>query len=308
LGRRRKGRDISGLLLFDKPSGMTSNAALQRVRRLYDANKAGHTGTLDPLATGLLPLCFGEATKFASFLLDSAKTYRVLARFGQQTDTGDTDGDILSERDASALQRAQLESALIGFLGIQDQVPPRYSAIKLGGKPLYEYARLGQEVELAPRTVEIFTLVLEDFQPGSHPEAWIKVVCSKGTYVRSLVQDLGEVLGPGATVAGLRRLTTGLFSIENAVSLENLEQASATERDQLLRPMEHLVDHLPEVELDPASAHFFAQGQAVMLSGVYRFGAEGDIVRVFRAGGAFLGIGTLTDDLRIQPKRLRSDI
>lgn len=308
MSRRRSGLDISGLLFLDKPTGLSSNAALQRARRLFKANKAGHTGTLDPLATGLLPICFGEATKFSSFLLDAEKSYQVVAQFGLVTDSNDSDGEVLARSDASALTSNQVETSMASLRGTQQQVPPIYSAIKVAGKPLYRYAREGKDIDIASRTVEIIEFHLDRFTPGAQATGEFTIRCSKGTYVRSLIRDLGEQLGLGATVIALRRISSGAFQQPHMVSLEALEAMDESQRDALLVPMEQLVEHLPRANLDGAARQFFMQGQAVIVDEAYRFAAEGDIVRVFCDEGTFLGVGTVTDGSRVQPKRLRADL
>lgn len=308
MARRRKGRAVSGVLLLDKPAGMTSNGALQKVRWLFQAQKAGHTGSLDPLATGLLPICLGEATKFSRFLLEADKGYQVTARFGLLTDTLDTDGETLETADASALAQSQIEKMLSRFRGEIQQVPPIYSALKRDGKPLYQYAREGKEVEIEARPVTIHKLDLLAFQAGPLVEAEFRVQCSKGTYIRSLVRDIGEALGVPATVSALRRTETGGFTLDQTCTvgqMEDLRESEGAESlDQLLLPTEILMQHHGEVVIDAASAHFFMQGQAVMVNQVYRFGAEGDIVRVRCEQRGFLGAATITDDGKIQPKRL----
>ena len=308
MGRRRKGRAVSGVLLLDKPAGMTSNAALQKVRWLYQAQKAGHTGSLDPLATGLLPLCLGEATKFSRFLLEADKQYLVTARFGLATDTLDTDGKTLQQLDSSALTEKQLVKALPALRGEIEQVPPIYSALKRDGKPLYQYAREGQEVDIEPRPVTIHSLELLEFRPGEQAEADLSVSCSKGTYIRSLVRDLGERLNMPGTVARLRRTETGGFELENALTVEALEQ----QRDQTgfqsmdahLLPVDVLVQHLPRIDIDANSSRYFLQGQA-LIAGIPNCDHQpGDPIRVYCEDKGFLGVAEVTDENRIQPKRL----
>lgn len=288
---------------------------MQRIKRLYNANKAGHTGSLDPLATGVLPICLGEATKFSQYLLNADKAYRVKALFGQITDTCDIEGQVIETRDAKAISKADIDQAMPEFTGDIEQVPPMYSALKHQGQRLYKLARQGIEVERKPRPVSIYDFRLLDFQPGENASAVFEVECSKGTYIRSLINDLGEVLGCGATVAELRRISSGKFDESSMVSESDLEAEKSEDNpetlDVYLLPMECLMEEFHQVDLDAASANFFMLGQAVMLSQAYRFGAEGDIVRVFREEGnsikTFLGAGELTDDdagqLIVQPKK-----
>ncbi len=299
---------------------MSSNSALQRIRRLYNANKAGHTGSLDPLATGVLPICFGEATKFSQYLLNADKAYRVKARFGVLTDTCDTDGQVIEKRDASSITQAQIEIAMKPLTGDIEQVPPMYSALKQDGQRLYKLARQGIEVERKPRPVTIQNFRLLEFQSAEQVTAVFEVKCTKGTYIRSLVLDLGEALGCGATVAELRRISSGDFDESHIVGESGLAaemgEGDAAILDHHLMPMDCLMEGFNRVDLNSASTEFFMLGQAVMLPQAYRFGAEGDIVRVFREEGdldsTFLGAGEITGGATsqpmLQPKRLRSDI
>ncbi len=229
MARRRTGRPVNGILLLDKPSGMTSNGALQAVKRLYFAAKAGHTGSLDPLATGVLPLCFGEATKFSQYLLDSDKGYRSTFIFGVTTATGDADGEVTGRSDAGGLGQTEVEAALERFRGAIEQVPSMYSAIKKDGKPLYQLARQGIEVEREARRVTVHELVLEAFRPGPQPEADLYIRCSKGTYVRSIAEDLGAALGVGAHVGVLRRVEAGPFQAGQCISLAALQELAGKE-------------------------------------------------------------------------------
>ena len=260
---RRIRRRVDGVLLLDKPSGLSSNAALQRARRAFDAEKAGHTGTLDPLASGLLPLCFGEATKFAQFLLDATKRYTATVRFGVTTTTGDAEGDVLEARPV-ALSRSDIETVLPRFTGRLAQVPPAYSALKFEGRSHYEYARAGIDVPRPPRDIEILELALVEW---SAPDAVIDVTCSKGTYVRVLAEDIGQALGCGAHLAGLRRVATGGFGIADAVMLERLEAMNEVERDATLKPAAALLRDLPSLKLAAPEAARFRQGGAVPAPG-----------------------------------------
>jgi tRNA pseudouridine55 synthase len=295
---KRIKRAIDGVLLLDKPLGYSSNQALQQVKRLYQAAKAGHTGSLDPLATGLLPVCLGEATKFSHFLLDADKSYRALIQLGSTTTTGDAEGEVLTRAQVN-VSPALLQETLSKFVGPIEQVPPMYSALKHQGKALYEYAREGQEVARLARLITIFDIKLNNFDQASN-RAEIDVVCSKGTYIRTLAEDIGQALGCGAHLAGLRRLTTAHFSLQNAYTLEQLEAMSLDERDEALLPAESSVQDLPSVELDDDSAYYLLQGQSVWKSGVKING----LFRIYQESGRFLGLGELDADGKVAPKRL----
>jgi len=306
--RKNFGRPLNGVLIVNKPAGMSSNAVLQRAKRLFFAEKAGHTGALDPLATGVLPLCFGEATKFSQYLLDSDKIYRCTYTFGRSTTTADSEGEILSEIDASALTRQVVLAAMQAYLGDIDQVPPMYSAIKQNGQPLYKLARAGVEVERAARHVHIFDYELLDFRPGPSAEADVRIHCSKGTYVRSLAADLGDDLGVGAHVSKLHREQAGPFDENQALDLEQLEAERGEQRaevlDHHLLPVDAPVAEFAAITVDDNSGFYFSRGQSVMDTKVYQLGDEGDTLRVFREGGTFLGLAEITDDGRLAPKRL----
>ncbi len=256
-------RDVDGVLLLDKPTGFTSNAALQKARWLLRAKKAGHTGTLDPLASGLLPLCFGEATRFAQRLLDAPKAYLATIRFGATTTTGDAEGEVRQTRPV-AFARDDLEAVLRRFTGELMQVPPMYSALKVDGQPLYRLARAGEEVERAPRRIVIHALECTGWQA---PEATVSVRCSKGTYVRVLAEDIGEALGCGAHLAALRRTATGGFSLDGAVTLEVLAAMDEAGRLALLRPAAELVADMPRIVMEADAARRFAHGQGVPVAG-----------------------------------------
>ncbi|AOM02549.1 tRNA pseudouridine(55) synthase TruB [Cobetia marina] len=259
MGRRRRGLPIDGVLLLDKPKGMSSNYALQKARRLYQAQKAGHTGTLDPMATGLLPVCFGEATKFSSHLLEADKVYRARIKFGQVTDTGDAEGEILREREIPELAESELEAVLDRFRGEIDQVPPMYSALKHQGRPLYELARQGIEIERAVRRVTIYNMALL----ARHSDGIeIEVAVSKGTYIRSLAEDIGEALGCGAHLTALRRLKTGPFTGDAMLDFERLEAlADQQAREGVLLPVDILLDHLPRLDITAEMARKILRGQ-----------------------------------------------
>jgi tRNA pseudouridine55 synthase len=292
--RRAPRRQVDGVLLLDKPTGMTSNTALQVARRLLNAEKAGHTGTLDPLATGLLPLCFGEATKFAGELLDADKSYRATLRLGVTTDTADAEGQVLLTRPVTA-GAAGFEAALPRFRGDIEQVPPMYSALKRDGKALYEYARQGIEVERAARRVTIHELRLLDL---SGDTAEIDVSCSKGTYIRTLAADIGEALGCGAHLTALRRTRIGRLSVESAVTLERLEALAMAERDACLAPADAMVAELPRADLVEGEVARILHGQAVRWAG-----EAGQRWRLY-GDARFLGVASLTGDGWLQPKRL----
>lgn len=294
--RRPPRRRVDGVLLLDKPAGMTSNAALQKARWLLNAAKAGHTGTLDPMATGLLPLCFGEATKFAGELLTAGKRYAATLRLGVRTDTADAEGQVLETRPV-AVTREQVEVALARFRGDILQVPPMHSALKRDGRPLYEYARKGIEVERKPREVSIFKLDILKFDVDRLD---FDVDCSKGTYVRSLAEDIGAALGCGAHLTALRRTRIGNLRLEDAVTLEALEALPPEARYTLLRPADALLEELPRLDLDEAAALRFSHGQSVG-------GAEGrpnGRLRVYAEDGRFLGLATVSPEGLVAPVRL----
>jgi len=304
VARRRRGRPVDGILLLDKPLGVSSNHALQRAKRLYDAAKAGHTGSLDPLATGVLPLCFGEATKFSQYLLDADKAYESTFVLGVATDTGDAEGEIVDTRDALHLSESDVERALDGFRGEIEQIPSMYSAIKHQGQPLYKLARKGLEVERKSRLVVIKRLELCGFRPGARLEVDVSIECSKGTYVRSLAEDLGEVLACGAHVSALRRTKAGPFGIESCVTMAALEALQENQEvaamDSLLLPADAAIEGMPLVELSESAGFYIRQGQPVLVSNAPRSG----MVRVALEDGEFLGVGEILDDGRVAPRRL----
>ena len=306
MGRRRKhGRDIDGILLLDKPLHLTSNEALQRVKRLYQANKAGHTGSLDPLATGLLPVCLGGATKFSTYLLDADKHYRVRIRLGVTTTTADAEGEVLETRPVVGVEEARLRAVMERFLGPIEQLPPMYSAVKHQGERLYKLARQGIEVERQPRTVTIHSMELIDL---ALPELELDVHCSKGTYVRTLAEDLGAELGCGGHVIGLRRTGVGPYvePERRFVTLDEIEDLIAAHEDpyptldSLLLPLESALEHWPAVRLTADAAFYLGQGQAVL---VPQAPTEG-LVRLYDPSRHFLGVGFILDDGKVQPKRL----
>ena len=297
MSRRKTGRDIDGMLLLDKSPGMSSNGAVQRVKRLFQANKIGHTGSLDPIATGLLPLCLGEATKLSGFLLNTDKRYYVRVRLGRTTTTADIEGDTVDEKPVPVFDESILDAILQRFRGETDQVPPMYSALKQGGQRLYDLARQGVEVPREPRRVSIYELCLLEFGADYLD---LEVHCSKGTYIRSLAVDIGESLGCGGHVEQLRRLSVGKFDLGQAVPLSRLEALSDEERMSLLLPLSAIADELPLFNLPDELAFFLRRGQAVFVPKL----AVGGLLRLFTSEGAFLGIGEVTDDGMIAPRRL----
>ncbi len=309
MGRSKNyGRLVDGVLILNKSMGMTSNKALQEAKRLFFANKAGHTGSLDPSATGVLPLCFGEATKFSQFLLNADKRYRSTVRLGMATTTADAEGEVISQADASHLTAADVKTALVPFRGDIMQIPPMVSALKHQGQPLYKLARAGVEVERPARPVTLYELRLLGFRPGEVAEADIELFCSKGTYVRSVAQDLGDALGVGGHVGALHRAASGPFDESAGVSLQSLydERGNnpADVLDHHLLSVESLLQHLPRLVIDASSSHYFCHGNPVMDLKVYRLGDQGDTVRVCLDDGRFLGVGEITDDGRVAPRRL----
>ncbi|WP_047049799.1 tRNA pseudouridine(55) synthase TruB [Vibrio mexicanus] len=307
MARRRKGRPINGVILLDKPTGISSNDALQKVKRIYFAEKAGHTGALDPLATGMLPICLGEATKFSQFLLDSDKRYVVKAKLGERTNTSDSDGEVVETRPVD-VSLDKLEACIDKFRGESDQVPSMFSALKYQGKPLYEYARKGIEVPRESRKITVYEIVLHRFEGD---EVEMEVHCSKGTYIRTIVDDLGEMLGCGAHVTMLRRTGVAKYPYEKMVTLEQLnellEQAHRDEvapkdlLDPLLLPMDTAVEDLPEVNLDAELTNLVQHGMPVQV-----FGAPEGIPLRMTSGDEklFIGVAEVNKDGKVAPKRL----
>ncbi|HEX5338122.1 MAG TPA: tRNA pseudouridine(55) synthase TruB [Gallionella sp.] len=294
----RNFRPLDGVLLFDKPLELSSNTALQKVRRLFQAEKAGHTGTLDPLATGLLPVCFGEATKFSTALLDADKTYRAVLRLGKTTTTGDAEGEILEERPVSVGQ-VDVDAALAKFRGAIKQLPPMHSALKHQGKPLYEYIRKGETIERELRDVVIHELVLNRFAGN---EMDITVRCSKGTYVRTLAEDIGAALGCGAHLIALRRTAIAHFDLANGYSLQQLEEMTAEQRDACVLPLESLMPDMPRLQLDAVQIKRMAQGQRLGLD----TGLPDGKIGLYGPQG-FVGVGLL-QGRRLAPDRLLSSV
>lgn len=305
-GRRPRGRNLTGILLLDKPLGRSSNAALQEVKRLYDARKAGHTGSLDPLATGLLPICFGQATKLSGYLLDADKAYWVRARLGERTITADAEGEIIEIQPVPRLDEQGVKKVLAGFVGSQEQLPPMYSAIKHQGKRLYELARAGQEVERKLRRITVHELELLAIEGN---ELIFTLRCSKGTYVRSLVEDMAAALGTVAHVSGLRRTAVGPFKGEEMVDMGQLQALADqgddahTALDALLLPLTSALTHWPAVRLDADSSYYLQRGQAVQVPNAPTQGS----VRIYDQRDSFLGVGEVTDDGKVAPKRLLKD-
>ena len=306
MAKRSKGRAIDGILLLDKPKGISSNKALQQAKGIYFAQKAGHTGALDPLATGMLPICFGEATKFTQFLLDTDKTYVVRAKLGERTTTSDSDGEIVQTRDVNVTVD-QLKQEISAFLGESDQYPSMYSALKYEGKPLYKYAREGIEVPRKCRKINVFSLTLDEFDEANN-EVQMTAHVSKGTYIRTIVDDLGENLGCGAHVIMLHRSAVGHYPADKMVSIGQLESLLAkakdeetvpsTYLDELLLPMDTALVDLPVVEITKEQGVSFSHGQAVVLGKELPDGA----IKVL-ADGAFIGTGEKHPDGHLKSKR-----
>lgn len=303
MARRRRGLPVNGVLLLDKPKGVSSNHALQRVRRLFEAQKAGHTGTLDPMATGLLPICLGEATKFSAHLLEADKMYRTRVELGVMTDTGDAEGSVIERREVPSLTADDVDAVLGRFRGEIEQVPPMYSALKHQGKKLYELAREGKHVERAARRVSVYDARLLTFE-GSAFE--LEVSCSKGTYIRTLAEDIGNALGCGGHISQLRRLKTGPFTSEAMWTLEQLEALeNQANREAELMPADVLVNHLPALSVDTTAYERLAHGQSAQI-------AAGDLpadalARLYHAE-TFIGLGVVKEPQEVAPKRLLSTV
>lgn len=302
MNRRSRGRPLDGFLVIDKPVGMSSNHVVQKVKRLLDARKVGHTGSLDPLATGVLPLCLGEATKFSQYLLDSDKHYWTRIRLGVTTNTGDADGEVLAERSTAHLTRERIESVVASFSGRLQQVPSMYSAIKHEGQPLYRLARAGIEVERKPRDITVYSNCLLSVE-GDQIE--VEFRCSKGTYIRTIAEDIGQLLDCGAHVTALRRLGAGPFAESDMVSFETLEQACEEARgEELLRPISSAVANWPEVKLNEALAWYVRQGQPVLVPHAPTAGWVRLALQQTSSMTSFIGVGEILDDGRVAPRRL----
>ncbi len=297
--RRRNGRNVRGILLLDKPLGVTSNDALQQVKRLYNAQKAGHTGSLDPLANGLLPICFGAATKISAFLLDADKHYWVKVKLGVTTSTADSEGEVLETRPVDSISEDDVRQAVARFQGEIQQIPPMYSALKHKGERLYKLAREGKEVEREPRNITIHRIEMSGFEL---PEFELEVHCSKGTYVRTLAEDIGEMMGCGAHVVALRRTGVGPYGADAMVDMDTLRQKieeGFPAADALLLPIDSALGQWPEVKLSADSSFYMRQGQPVMVPNAPVDGW----VRLYDADG-FFGVGEIMDDGRVAPRRL----
>jgi tRNA pseudouridine55 synthase len=289
---------IHGVLLLDKPAGLSSNAALQRARRLFGWAKAGHTGTLDPLATGLLPVCFGEATKYSQGLLDADKCYEAQIHLGMTSSTGDAEG-VLQQGSTPAFDRAQLQAVLNAFHGALTQVPPMHSAIKRNGQPLYKLARAGESVARDVRNILIKELEIIDF--NNFDALRIRVTCSKGTYIRVLAEDIGNALGCGAFLAGLRRTRIARLDVQGATTLDELESRPPEARSEHLLPIDSLLADVPGVILDESSAQRLCQGLRASING-----AQSGVCRLYGPHERFLGLGEVAADGTVTPKRMVS--
>ena len=295
---RKRGRDIDGVFLLDKPQGMSSNDIMQKVKRVFQANKAGHTGALDPLATGMLPICLGEATKFSQFLLDADKRYIVTAKLGERTDTSDAEGQVVETRSVN-VETSQILTALEQFRGDILQVPTMFSALKHNGKPLYEYARAGITVEREARPITIFELNFIEYQA---PFLTLEVHCSKGTYIRTLVDDLGEVLGCGAHVTVLRRIAVADYPTEKMMTWDALQAlAEQGDLDQHLLPIDTAVSKLPALQLNAEQSKGIGFGQRVKFANEAKLYGQ---VRLFSDKNIFLGVALIDDNNVIRPQRL----
>lgn len=300
--------DVNGLLLLDKPIGLSSNAALQKSKRIFNAKKAGHTGSLDPLATGMLPICFGEATKFTQFLLDADKTYETTAKLGVITDTGDAEGQVIERREIYDISLEKIKAVLEKFRGEQSQIPPMYSALKQQGKPLYELARAGISVPREARKINIHQLDLVSFLGD---ELSLVVRCSKGTYIRSLVEDIGLALGCGAHVVVLRRTAVAGFDAEKMVTMEKLQALSEAKQEkeliESLMPVDSLVSYLPSIQLNQENVVSLKKGQCIKNVDTKNYGSELTLVRVYDSESQFIGLAELSPEGVLKPKRLLRD-
>lgn len=298
--RRQKGRNVNGILLLDKPLGISSNDALQQVKRLFKAQKAGHTGSLDPLATGMLPLCFGDATRVSAYLLESDKTYQVRVKLGVTTTTADAEGEIIETLPTEGITEQKILDVLPEFTGVIQQLPPMYSALKHNGQRLYKLAREGIEVERKPRELTIHSLTLNGLDL---PEFEMEVRCSKGTYVRTLAEDIGKALGCGAHVSGLHRTEVGPYS-SGMLTLPQLQQVAEDEGthalDAYLLPVDTGLGHWPAVNLSADSSFYIKQGQPIQVAKAPTSGW----VRIYGVGDEFIGVGEIDDDGRVAPRRI----
>ncbi|PPD31487.1 MAG: tRNA pseudouridine(55) synthase TruB [Methylomonas sp.] len=295
MSKRKSGRDVHGIVLLDKRQGVSSNKALQEIRRLLNANKAGHTGSLDPLATGLLPLCFGEATKVSALMLDDDKRYQVTFRLGVMTDTGDSEGIVIREMPVPSFTEAELLDCLQQFTGPIEQVPPMYSALKHHGKKLYELAREGQIVDRPPRRISIHKLTLLAFDQES---VTLDVCCSKGTYIRSLAEDIGHAMATCATVTELRRTAAGIFAIEQAYTLEQLQSMNSAQLTECLIAVDAPLSDIPAISLTPEQAININHGQQILFTG-----QPMGTVRMY-SQQTFLGLGEILLNDKLAPKKI----
>ena len=292
-------REIDGVFLLNKPLGFSSNQALKKIQWLLNAKKAGHTGTLDPMASGLFPICLGEATKFSHRLLNANKTYIATVQLGVTTTTGDQEGEVISEKEA-VFNEAQLKEILQKFIGDITQIPPMYSALKFEGRPLYEYARQGIEIERKSRQITIYDIGLMEFQ-GS--VMTMKVSCSKGTYIRTLAEDIGHALGCGAHLKGLERTQTGNFQLSEALTIEALEAMDLISREKVLLPIDALLEGLPSIELTSAETELIKKGQSIDF-----ISKNEEELRLYSVSGQFVGVGQPDLQGRLFPKRLIANI
>ena len=298
MARRKKGRDIHGIVLLDKRQGISSNKALQEVKRLYNANKAGHTGSLDPLATGLLPICLGEATKVSAYMLDDDKRYQTVIQLGVMTDTGDVDGVVIEEKTVPDIAQQQMDECLAGFVGEIEQVPPMYSALKHNGKKLYELAREGITVERKARKITLYAIECLDFKDDL---LTLDVRCSKGTYIRTLAEDIGHTLGCGATVKELRRTEAGQFKLSDARVIEQLQEMESDEALQsILIAVDQPLQFMPAIQISQVDADLVQQGQRISAPAANN---DAGFCRLYHAG-QFLGLGEMLMDAKIQPRKL----
>ncbi len=294
-------RNVSGFIVLDKPYDMSSNDALQKVKRLMNAKKAGHTGSLDPLATGILPLCLGEATKLSQFLLDADKAYEVVAQLGVQTTTGDQEGEVIKQMDIPADWLAKLPAVLTQFMGKTQQIPSMFSAIKYQGKPLYEYARKGIEVPREPRDINLYEL---EIISNTEDTVTLHMRCSKGTYVRTLVEDIAIALGTCGVVKDLKRTQAGPYTQADMVTLEQLQQTLETDGypglDRYVKSLDSALSDWPAISLNSVASHYLKQGQAIRVNAL----PDEGYVRLLSEQAVLLGIGEVVGDGTVAPKRL----
>lgn len=316
MARRKKGRPVNGILVLDKPTGITSNKALQKVKRLFNAQKAGHTGSLDPLATGVLPICLGEATKVSHYLLDADKRYRAKCILGTVTTTGDSDGDAIEQKPVPQINKSDLLTLLSSFEGLQKQTPPMYSALKHNGRPLYEYARKGIEIERKSRQITIYNITLLDFSV-KNKFIEIEVQCSKGTYIRTLCEDIGHKIGCGAHISELRRIDSGPFLLSQSITMDELfkrfgpdesldnplekplSEQAYEKMDQLLLPTDTAILQFPAIKLDEQQYKRIQHGMTIDMQPEI----ESDNYRLYY-DKALIGLGVLDKDKQLKPKRL----